>query len=257
LPTLARINIYPIKSLDGLAVELSRAIAGAGLEHDRRFALRSADGKFVNANRTARMHTVRARFEVASRTAEFEFPDEPRSLAGSLDADRAAIEQRLSAHLGRAVTLDENSAAGFPDDTDAPGPTIVASATLAAVAGWFGLEVDEVRRRFRANLEIDGVEAFWEDRLYAAQGQGARVAIGEATLEGVNPCRRCVVPTRNPNDGAPTDDFAKALAERRLAHLPPWAARNRFDDTAYRLTTNTKVIVGGLLRTGDRVTMSA
>src|SRR5581483_2540325 len=98
--------------------------------------------------------------------------------------------------------LVENLVNGFPDDLNAPGPTVISTATLRTVASWFpGLTVDDMRLRFRANLEIDGVEPFWEDRLYGEQGESVTIRIGRVTIEGVNPCQRCVVPTRDPSTG--------------------------------------------------------
>jgi uncharacterized protein len=134
----------------------------------------------------------------------------------------------------------ENETAGFPDDTDAPGPTLVSTATLAAVASWFpGLSVDETRRRFRANLEIAGVEPFWEDGLVGPPGTAVPFQIGETRWLGVNPCQRCVVPTRDSATGAATPLFQKTFANRREAALPPWAAREQFDHF-YRLAINTR-----------------
>ena len=46
-----------------------------------------------------------------------------------------------------------------------PGPTLISTASLEEVARWFGFDLAEARRRFRANLEIGGCEAFWKDTL--------------------------------------------------------------------------------------------
>lgn len=46
------------------------------------------------------------------------------------------------------------------------GPSVVSTATVETIASWFdGTRVESPRRRFRANFEISGVPAFWEDRL--------------------------------------------------------------------------------------------
>jgi hypothetical protein len=97
-------------------------------------------------------------------------------------------------------------------------------ATFATVASWFaGLDVESMRRRLRANIEIDGVPPFWEDALYAAAGETVTIRIGAVTLAGTNPCQRCVVPTRDPDTGAPVYAFAKRLGAQREATLPVWA----------------------------------
>jgi hypothetical protein len=150
------------------------------------------------------------------------------------------------------VRRDENG--GFPDDGNAPGPTVVSTATLAAVASWFpGLDVDSVRRRLRANVEIDGVPAFWEDALFGAAGDAVPFQLGAVELAGTNPCQRCIVPSRDPESGEPLPAFAKHVAERRAETLPPWAERTRFDHF-YRLAVNTRAApnqAGRAIRVGD------
>ena len=69
------------------------------------------------------------------------------------------------------MTLRENAVEGFPDDTIASGPTVIGAESLATVADWFGLSPDDARRRFRANLTIEGGGAFWEDRYHATAVQ--------------------------------------------------------------------------------------
>lgn len=173
-----------------------------------------------------------------------------------LDAQRAELNDWLSRFFEQPVHVEENTASGFPDDLKASGPTIITTGTLTEVARWFpGLTLDGCRRRFRANLEIGGTKPFWEDRLYVAEGQRVRFTIGEAILEGVNPCQRCAVPTRDPNTGEPIAGFQKAFAERRRATLPTWADRSRFNHY-YRLAVNTIVPDGQpttTLHVGDAV----
>jgi len=47
-PTLDRITVYPVKSLDGVAVTEARLLPGAGLEHDRRWQLVDLDGRITH-----------------------------------------------------------------------------------------------------------------------------------------------------------------------------------------------------------------
>jgi len=250
---LTRIVIYPIKSFDGIEVDAARVLPSGALEFDRRFALFDADGKFINAKRTPRIHLLRSTIDTAARRIAL-------SSGGSkcefqIDADRKALEEWLSQFFGLPIHLEENTAGGFPDDTVAPGPTIISRATLAEVAIWYeGLALDDVRRRFRANLEIDGVEAFWEDRLYSDEGTAIRFRVGEVFLEGTNPCQRCVVPTRSPESGERYREFSAIFEKRRYEMLPFWATRSRFDHF-YRLAVNTRPVPGssGTIRVGDEV----
>ncbi len=245
--------IYPIKSFDGTAVDEARLLPSGALEHDRQFALFDADGKVVNGKRTPQMHRLRSRFDL--KTGRVTLSSGTHSRDFSLASDRDQIEEWLAAFFGFPVRLEENATAGFPDDTVAPGPTVVSTATLAEVSSWFEeLALEEIRRRFRANLIVDGVEPFWEDRLYSEEGQFVRFQVGTVTLEGAYPCQRCVVPTRSSETGERYSQFMKIFEARRYETLPYWATRSRFDHF-YRLAVNTRPIAGvaGTIHVGDDV----
>jgi uncharacterized protein YcbX len=238
-PTLVGIRIFPIKSLDGISCSAARIVAGA-LENDRRFAVFDAEGRVVNGKRTDRVHSA--------------------ALTHDPISSRSAVERELCECFGFEVHLRENAQGGFPDDDNASGPTIVSTATLAAVASWFpGLSVESVRERFRANLEIDGVPPFWEDRLFGEPDTVVKFAIGGVSFDGVNPCQRCVVPTRDPSTGHALPGFQSIFRERREQTLPAWAPRSRFNHF-YRLAVNTRIPIsenGKILRVGDSVTISS
>jgi uncharacterized protein YcbX len=134
---------------------------------------------------------------------------------------------------------------------------LISTATLSEVAGWFdGMTLDDARLRFRANLEIDGVEPFWEDRLVADGDREVRFRIGQAELFGTNACQRCVVPTRDPRTGEPLREFARQFARHRQERLPAWAPAARFDHY-YRLALNTRpaLAVQRELTVGDELTI--
>ncbi|MGA2422004.1 MAG: MOSC N-terminal beta barrel domain-containing protein [Candidatus Acidiferrum sp.] len=255
-PRLARIRIHPIKSLDPIEVSEARIGPSGGLEHDRAWALFSVDGRWVNAKRTAAMHLIRAAYAPNLSCVTLSVPGDRRNmftaeLAFPGDTERAA--QWFSAYFEQQI-LVRYSADGFPDDTLASGPTIVSTASLEAVGAWFELCAENVRKRFRASLEVDGVPAFWEDQLFGDDERRAvRFKIGDVSFEGSNPCARCPVPPRDPHTGEDLVGFQKRFVEQRKALLPPWSPVTRFDHF-YRLSTNTRVPsaeAGKLLRLGD------
>src|SRR5438045_4296833 len=253
MPRLARILIYPVKSFDGTAVDEARVLPSGALEYDRRFALFDAEGQVVNGKRTPQMHRLRSRFDLKAGRVTLSSGTQSRDF--SLASDRGEIEEWLATFFGFPVRLEENALAGFPDDTVAPGPTIVSAATIAEVSSWYEeLALEEIRRRFRANLIIDGVEPFWEDRLYSEEGQFVRFQVGNVRLEGAYPCQRCVVPTRSSETGERYDEFGKIFESRRYETLPYWATRSRFDHF-YRLAVNTRPTPGvtGTICVGDEV----
>ena len=253
---LARILVYPIKSLDAWDLTQASVLPSGALEYDRRLAFVDADGKFVNAKRTPLIHGLRSELNAPQRRLTLEVAGQRRAF--HLDDDRKQLEAWLSDYFSLAVTLVENPEGGFPDDPDAPGPTVISTATLETVAGWFpGMSLDEARRRFRANLEIDGVEPFWEDRLYAQKDETVLFRVGDVTFAGSNPCQRCVVPSRDSFDGSVWPEFSKTVARRREESLPAWAERSRFNHF-YRLAVNTRPHgAGGEIRVGDAVILDA
>lgn len=237
---LARINLYPIKSLDGVSVPESSLVSPGALEFDREFAIHNRQGDWVNAKRTDQIHRLRANYDLALRDVELWVDDESERARFNLDTQIKALNDWLSRFFAEPVTVEQNPFGGFPDDSESPGPTIVSTGTLRRVGEWFELPVDEVRRRFRANLEIDIEEPFWEDRLIAPEPQAVRFTIGDVIFEGTNPCQRCPVPTRDSRTGEPTRDFPRTFSLARQRELPEFAPRERFNHF-FRLSVNTRI----------------
>ncbi len=255
MPQLDRIAIYPLKSFDPLLVDEAVVLPNGALQYDRQFALVDPSGKFINAKRTSAVHGLVLELDPVGRTLTARRRGDTEVLRWQIDQQRDPLQRWLSDYFSLDVLLIEEPGGGFPDDTEATGPTIVSTASLQAVTEWFpGVTLDKVRRRFRANLEVDGVEPFWEDRLFRADSTAQPFRIGSAMFAGTNSCQRCVVPTRDPSTGEVWPEFALRFAELREQHLPPWATRERFNHF-YRLTTNTRGVgsTGGLIRVGDVV----
>jgi uncharacterized protein YcbX len=258
---LRRITVYPIKSLDGRDVTEARVMPGGALEHDRRWAIFDGQGRVVNGKRTPAIHAIRAAFDETLSTVGLS-RDAGESLASSrqfqLPNDASAAAEWLSEALGLKCRLVENPDDGFPDDTLAPGPTLISTASLAAVAAWFpGLDVAEVRRRIRANLEFDAPDVFWEDRLADDGLHQPRFSIGDVAYRGRTICARCIVPTRDSQTGEAIAGFARAFADRRAAELPAWSPVEQFNHF-YRLAINTApewIEDGAVLKVGDELTI--
>jgi uncharacterized protein len=266
-PVLHRIEIFPIKSLDGVTTDRVGVLPSGALEGDRQFAIVDEHGRFVNGKSTLLVHRLRAEFSPdlstvtlwrsgAAERETFALQDFALQDKEKAKRSRVSLEAWLSDYFGKAVTLQGNTVTGFPDDLIAPGPTIIGTATLETVAEWFPeLDLAEMRRRFRTNLEIGGVPPFWEDRLYGKNGQSVEFQIGEMRFVGINPCQRCIVPTRGSLTGLAYEAFQKQFVQQREAELPPWAERSRFNHF-YKLAVNTRAISstqGFYLNTGDYV----
>jgi hypothetical protein len=257
MPKLVRINVFPIKSLDPLPLERAVLLPSGALEHDRRYAMRDAAGEILTAKRTLAAQRLRSAFDPTTGRLTLRVEGTEESHTFDVIAQRDELSRFLSDYFSMPLELVENSTAGFPDDTDSPGPTLISTATLGEVASWFpGISTAEARRRFRANLEIDTIEPFWEDHLVVEAPRVVRFRIGEAELLGTNPCQRCPVPGRNSFTSEPTRGFAKTFAERREAALPSWAPAGRFNHF-YRLAVNTRPANGrsATLEVGNEVTI--
>ena len=63
---------------------------------------------------------------------------------------------------------------------------------------------------------------------------------GAVTLLGINPCQRCIVPTRNSLDGNGDRGFQQQFVKARQAQLPYWVNRERFNHF-YKLAVNTRL----------------
>ncbi len=256
MPELARIIIYPIKAIDGVEITQATVLASGALQHDREFAIVDSEGNFVNGKRTAKVHGIRSRFDLNARTVSLSVQGEMSVATFHLDDDRAAAAQWLSGYFGFPVQLLQDTQTGFPDDTAAPGPTVVTTATLQAIAGWFpDLRLEEIRQRFRSNLEIRDTEPFWEDHLFGAADQLIPFQIGAVQFAGVNPCQRCIVVTRDPISGSAYPNFQKTFVAKRKETLPDWVDTSRFNHF-YRLAVNTRLSnaeAGKRLCVGDAV----
>jgi MOSC domain-containing protein len=254
MPTLVRITVFPIKSLDGCDVDTATVLPSGALLHDRRYALVDAWGRFVNGKRCQAIHAIRAKYSDDFRQVSLDHGGQRATF--SLASEQQDVARWCGAALGKTCRLVENAELGFPDDCEAPGPTVLSTATLATVASWFALPLEETRRRFRANLEIDADEPFWEDRLVGERTKVRRFAIGGTVWQGRGICQRCVVPSRDSHSGAVTGGFARQFSERREASLPDWSPAYRFDHF-YRLAINTGLDSAAgesIIRVGDAVT---
>lgn len=256
MPYLNQILIFPIKSLDGVAVQQATVLPSGSLMGDRAFAIVDQQGTVVNGKRTAAIHKLRSRFDLAAQTVCLQVEGNPEQACFELTGDRTALANWLSDYFGFPVQVIHNPDGGFPDDTVSPGPTVISTATLQAVADWFaGLSVEETRLRFRTNLELEDVEPFWEDRLFGEADSLVPFQIGAVQMAGVNPCQRCIVPVRDSLTGEAYPDFQKVFVTQRKATLPDGVARSRFNHF-YRLAVNTRLSpsqAGKVLHIGDPV----
>ncbi|MFB6101887.1 MAG: MOSC domain-containing protein [Haloplanus sp.] len=233
---IERLRCYPVKGLDGMDIESVRITAAGTLAGDREYAMcdpaadRIETGDDLqtlayNGKQTDRIHDVRTEFAPGTGVLTVD-PDEGerRSFDLSTPAGRDDASEWFGSFIGDPVDVRRREPPAFVDRPDA-GPSVVSTATLAEVASWFdGMTVEGARRRLRANVEVGGVPAFWEDRFVGADAPDFVVGDGEGAVRfaGAEPCTRCVVPSRDPETGDPLPRFRERFVERREATLPEW-----------------------------------
>ena len=256
--TLSRIAVHPIKALDPAEPERVGISEVGGLTGDRAYAIVDGDGEYVNGKRTDAVHRLRADYDLEENRVTLRHPDSA-SRRFHLEDDHGRLEAWLSDYFETEVSLEVGSGGELTDgavygDGSATGPTLISEATLRETASWFdGIDAEEMRLRLRPNLVVEGVPAFWEDRLIA--DGGLTVAVGDRRLVGTKPIPRCVVPTRDPHTGAPYDGFRETFTERREETLPEWAPREQFDHL-FALMVGLRIPEGernGELSVGDSV----
>ena len=190
---------YPVKSMAGERLD-SCSVGEKGLEGDRRWA-------FVDdsPNRASKLFTIREDERLMTYAARLAGGHVEVVTSGGevrdLDAQMVA---ELAAEASRPLSLREVEGANFDDS-----PVLVVNlATVAEFGVQAGMHVDH--RRFRANLYVDGLapeeEIGWV---------GRRVRAGDAELEVVSRCERCVVITRDPETTSTTPELLRLLTETR------------------------------------------
>jgi uncharacterized protein len=255
-PIVSRITIYPVKSLDGMELNKSVISEGGCLLHDREYAISDEKGNFIIGKSNALVHTLRSAVDFENETISFRAINETGWTVFHLQKEKLLIQSYLSDYFGEKTQLHQNKTGRFLDIPDISGVTVLSTASLQEISGWFdNMSLSEARKRFRATIEIEGVPAFWEDHLFIKEGSGIEFKVGDVTMYGMSPRARCVVPTRNPETGDVIHAFPKSFARRRASTLPPWSTLEEFGHH-YHLTVNCYIPateIGKTIETGNEV----
>lgn len=233
-PVINKISIYPVKSLDGVSLQKAEIGKGGCLLHDREYAIKDCDNRYVNGKKNALVHLLRMKMDFENETIFFRHESETGWHEFHLPTDKTKIDDYLSLFFNMPVTLHKNLLGRFLDVPDKSGMTILSTASLQTVAHWFNdIDLEETRKRFRATLEIADVPSFWEDHLFFEERTAIAFKIGDVHVLGMSPRARCVVPTRHPQNGEVIQGFQKSFSTYRKAELPQWSALENFGHTYY------------------------
>ena len=255
-PRVAWIHVAPIKAL---AIQELREVRLdlLGVENDRRFCIVDPDGKMLNAKRVQRFVAVRPRFDDGMRELVLDMPDGSK-VEGGVDLGRAIAvtiygrsvpahvvggpwADALSAVAGRSVQLVRFDDAGEGVDRadEGAGASLLAEASLRAIADAAGVTGPVDPRRFRMLFGIAGVAAHAEDAWI-----GTRVRIGAAAVVPGGNIGRCAVTSLDPRTGASDLDTLGALATYRGENVTT-------EPLAFGVWA--RVVQAGVVRVGDPV----
>ncbi len=260
MTSIKKIIIYPIKSLDGISLPEVTITEGGTLMGDREIAIIDENGKYINGKRNPDVYTLRTEYMLSERLVSFRKEGETEVKIFHLENDRVEMQLWLSNYFSQKVKLLYNNSNGYPDDTEAYGPTIISTGSLEEVKRWFlSVPIEELEKRFRPNIILSTNIPFWEDRLTGNEMKDFSFYIGPVLFSGVNICQRCAVPAKNPLTGVVYNTFQKTFSEKRKETLPEWADIKQFNHY-YRLSVNTKIPLsetGKKLAVGDKVQITS
>jgi uncharacterized protein len=228
---LTELNVYPLKSGGGTSLDRAE-LTRTGLRHDREFMLTTPQGRFLSQRDLARMALLRPWYDGEILTVDVTDPalsvtplihkavdDGPawevtvhRTTCQGIDQGDEATdwfsalldtECRLVRFTGHRPTSRGGGQVAFADGY----PLLVISAESLADLN-VRLADPLPMNRFRPNLVIEGLGAFGEDTVRLLR-------VGEAVIEMVKACARCVVTTTDQDTGERGREPLRTLATYR------------------------------------------
>lgn len=238
MATVTAINIYPVKSCRGIALECA-TVETTGFTHDRQWMIIRPEGRFVTQREEPRLALIST--AIGDGRLQLRAP-EVGTFAIALDHRGASVEvtcwknqcaafdagdeaaRWLEAHLGQPFRLVRFDPARkrvadpqWTGDIEALNqfsdgfPYLVVSQA----------SLDDLNRRlpqplpmnrFRPNIVLDGMPAYGEDETHEFHGDGIR-------LRAVKDCTRCVITTTDQDKGQRDgEEPLRTLRSYRLSH---------------------------------------
>jgi uncharacterized protein YcbX len=230
---VTELNIYPVKSLRGLALT-TMSLGSMGPAWDRRWMLVDGNGRFISQREEIRLCLVDVALEQghlllsapqqvpisvpvdgAGQSCEVEVWDDlveavdcgdaaARWCADFLQRDCRLVYMPDSYH--RQVDLAYGRAGDAVSFADGFPLLLISQASLIDLNQRLSTPV--AMARFRPNIVVSGCDAFAEDCWPA-------VKIGDLDFDLVKPCSRCVIPSINPETAQKNPEVVRQLASYR------------------------------------------
>ena len=254
MPTVARLNIAPVRSL-GLESRDEILLGSDGVAEDRRFYVIDDGGRLVDQLTAGSMVCVAAWTDPEATVLRLTLPDgtavedavrlgEPvetyvhgRSAVGHVVDGPWA--EALGANIGRPVRIVRCDRIGGTR-TKHPA-TIVSDGSLDALGAVLGVGAVDARR-FRMLIELEGGGAHEEDTWV-----GGRIGLGTTVLRISAPVPRCAITTHDPDTGERDLDTLRAIKDYR----------GKADGMDLMFGVWGEVETPGIIRLGDEVRVLA
>lgn len=237
LPTIQSLNVYPVKSCRGIALEQAR-ITQTGFAHDRQWLIVDDNNRFLTQREAPRLALIETALDEtllrlrAPGMGELTVPIEAsgpgldvvcwRDLCAAFDMGKDASDW-MSEYLGarrRLVRFDltrkRASATEWTGEIEALNQftdgfpwLVISQASLDDL----NTRLPEAlpMNRFRPNIVIEGVEAYAEDRIHEIKAGGVRLRVAK-------PCARCAITTTDQSTGErESDQPLRALKRYRFS----------------------------------------
>ena len=222
---------YPVKGLPGIALGEAAVAKGKGFPNDRRYALLRANVPFDPENpvhMSKMLFLAQVKFEWLARLrVQFDddtlrlFEDGQCVFNGDLrePAARTRLEQQFAVYMkreqvnGRPRLLESARPQAGHMFSDVPERclSLINLASLRELEEAAGKPLHPLR--FRANVYVDGIEAWSE-----LQWGGKEFLLGDVRMRGLKAISRCAATNVNP-ETAERDSNLPLLLRRTFGHL--------------------------------------
>ncbi len=263
---ITELNIYPIKSLGGIALKNS-VVENRGLKFDRRWMLVDEKNEFLTQRNFPKMATLKIVLEksglvVSNDEKQLEIPFAPeiefaatvKIWSGKVRAQ--VYESRINDWFADVLQTNCKLAA-MPEETrrkvnyfyavhksdvvsfaDAYPFLLIGESSLENLNEKLARKIP--MNRFRPNIVVSGAESFAED-------EWKKIKIGETIFHVVKPCARCVMTTIDQDTGI--SDGVEPLKTLAAYRIPKRSVKKKILFGQNLIAEN----VGGQIKIGDKV----
>ena len=123
MPRVSQITIYPVKSLDGVALQKAEIAEGGCFMHDREYAIADLNGRFINGKANALVYLLRSSVDFESGIISFRHHDETTWKQFHLRYEKFEIDAYLTHFFGKTGSTCSKQSGALFDIPDISGIT--------------------------------------------------------------------------------------------------------------------------------------